>query len=84
MIVSTLVRALANLVVSIELAEDDDIDPQLAAELIDDLLTDLEDLSAEDRHRVLAELHAMVAAEHDTERKSLLIDLPDELGLEEE
>jgi hypothetical protein len=82
--IAVLIRALANMLVAIELADDDAVDPETAAQLLDDLAADLEDLSDEDAHRVLTELHALAAAEPDPDRRAILVDLPDDLGLSAE
>jgi hypothetical protein len=77
-------RALVDLVASIELTSDDELDPDLAAAWLDDVATALEDLSDPDRHDLVRLISELARTTRDENRRDVLVDLPDDLGLIEE
>jgi hypothetical protein len=77
-------RALVDLVASIELTSDDELDPDLAAAWLDDVAAALEGLSDPDRHDLVRLINEMARATRDENRRDVLVDLPDDLGLIEE
>ncbi|MFI5932373.1 hypothetical protein [Actinoplanes sp. NPDC051494] len=76
-----LVRALIDLAVSIELASDDEIEPETATTLLDDLAVALEDLPEKDRDDLIDHIEELADATRDRDRREVLMDLPDTLGL---
>ncbi len=74
-------RALIDLAVSIELSSDDEIDPRAATTLLDDLAATLEDLSDDERDDLVDFIEEAAERTRDTERREVLLDLPDGLGL---
>ncbi len=76
-----LLRALIDLAVSIDLTSDDEIDPETATTLLDDLAAALEDLSDADRDELLDYIEELADATKDPDRKDVLLDLPDTLAL---
>jgi hypothetical protein len=77
----TLMRALIDLAVSIELTSDDDIEPETATTLIDELAASLEDLSEAERDELIDYIEELAAATRDRDRREVLQDLPDALAL---
>lgn len=80
----TLMRALIDLAVSIELTSDDEIDPQTATTLLDDLASALEDLSDDEHDELIDCIEELAEATRDPDRREVLLDLPDTLGLVED
>ncbi|MFF3611238.1 hypothetical protein [Streptomyces sp. NPDC002580] len=79
----TLADALANLVVSIDLSDDDDVDPDVCVPWLEDVAATLNQLSAEDRHRLARIIREVAAGESDTRRQAALLETPDHFGLED-
>ncbi|WP_305787387.1 hypothetical protein [Symbioplanes lichenis] len=77
----TLMRALIDLAVSIELTSDDEIDSATATSLLDDLATTLEDLTDDERDDLVDFIEELAELTKDAERKEVLLDLPDTLAL---
>ena len=77
-------RALVDLVASIELTSDDELDPDLAAAWLDDVAAALEELPDPDRHDLVRLIGEMARSTRDENRRDALVDLPDDLGLIEE
>jgi hypothetical protein len=80
----TLVDALTSIIASIELTDDDDLDPDVATDITEPVAAMLQDMTADDRRR-LAELSAHSAeAETNPERRELIEQFPEAYGLIEE
>lgn len=75
------VRALAGLLVSIELSSDDVLDSDAAALWLDDVVADLDGLSEGDRRRIADMIRGFAELETDPERRAVIEELPDGLGL---
>ncbi|AGL21502.1 hypothetical protein [Actinoplanes sp. N902-109] len=76
-----LLRALIDLAVSIELTSDDEIAPETATTLLDDLAAALEDLSDAERDELVDYIEELADATRDADRREVLLDLPDTLAL---
>ncbi|WP_405724206.1 hypothetical protein OG885_00050 [Streptomyces sp. NBC_00028] len=76
-----LADALANLMVSIDLS-DDDVDPDVCVPWLEDVASTLNQLSADDRHRLARMIREVASREPDAQRQAALIETPDRLGLE--
>lgn len=74
-------RALIDLAASIELTSDDEIDPQTATSLLDDVATTLEDLTDDESDDLVDLIEELAEQTRDAERRDVLLDLPDTLGL---
>jgi hypothetical protein len=77
-------RALIDLAASIELSSDDEIEPQTATALLDDLASTLEELSDEEHDELIDLIEELAEETRDADRREVLLDLPDALGLVED
>ena len=80
----TLVRAIIDLIVSMELTSDEALDPDAATGLLEDFSAALEKLSGRDRRRLVRIAQKMAESERNPERKSILADVPEGLGITDE
>ncbi|MFJ7947644.1 hypothetical protein ACIQ6K_28930 [Streptomyces sp. NPDC096354] len=79
----TLADALANLTVSIDMSDDDDVDPDICVPWLEDVASTLNQLSAGDRHRLAQIIREVAGRESDAQRQAALLETPDHLGLED-
>ncbi|MET8861114.1 hypothetical protein [Streptomyces sp. NPDC004579] len=79
----TLADALANLMVSIDMTDDDDVDPDVCVPWFEDVAHKLSQLSADDRHRLAQVIREVADREPDAQRQAALLETPDHLGLED-
>ncbi|MER7621673.1 hypothetical protein [Streptomyces sp. NPDC126503] len=79
-----LARAFASLVISIDLSDDDAIDPDVATDILEPASALLDDLSDQDRRTFAGLLVELSELEEDPERRQAMADLPDVLGLLDE
>ncbi|MFJ8149119.1 MULTISPECIES: hypothetical protein [unclassified Streptomyces] len=79
-----LVRAFSSLAVSIDLADDDDIDPDVASDIVEPVAALFRDLSEHDRRALAAIIVEVSELESDPARKRSMLELPEEIGLLEE
>jgi hypothetical protein len=77
----TLVRAIIELIASMELTSDEVLDPDVVTGLLEDFSAALEELSGRDRRRLVRIVQEMADSERNPERKSVLADLPEGLGI---
>jgi hypothetical protein len=77
-------RALIDLAASIELSSDDEIEPQTATALLDDLASTLEELTDEEHDELIDLIEELAEETRDPDRREVLLDLPDALGLVED
>lgn len=77
-----LTDALANLMVSIDMSDDDDIDPEICAPWLEDVTSTLDQLSDDDRHRLAQIIREVAGRESDAQRQAALLETPDHLGFE--
>ncbi|MFG2084992.1 MULTISPECIES: hypothetical protein [unclassified Spirillospora] len=77
----TLVKAFMEIAIAIDLTDDDDIDPDVATDLLEPVAALLQEMPSADR-RHLADL-LLACAEEETlpERRTTALDLPESLGL---
>lgn len=76
-----LARAFASVAVSIDLTDDDDIDPDVATEILEPVNALFRDLSPEDRRTLAAMLVELSGMETDPVRQASMAQLPDDMGL---
>nr|WP_324290129.1 hypothetical protein [Streptomyces sp. H34-AA3] len=79
-----LARAFSSLAVSIDLADDDDIDPDIATDIVEPVAALFRDLSEDDRRALAAIIVEVSELESDPVRKRSMLQLPEEIGLLEE
>lgn len=82
--IEILVRAIVEIVASIELSDDEVINPDTASALLGDMVAILDGLSDDDRFRVAEIIRVVAATERDSRRRSVMLDLPEGLGLIDE
>ncbi|MFF4089878.1 hypothetical protein ACFYY9_23855 [Streptomyces nigra] len=84
-VVRVLAEAVMNLLLAIELADDDVIDPDDAVKVGEwaaaGLQTGLDQASEEDRHALIDHFRAIAETEEDPERRDLALEFPEAMGL---
>lgn len=76
-----LVRAFVSVVVSIDLTDDDDIDPDIATDILEPAAVLFRDLSEEERREVTSLILECAELENNPERKRAILGLPEAIGL---
>ncbi|EMF00926.1 hypothetical protein J7W19_02210 [Streptomyces mobaraensis NBRC 13819 = DSM 40847] len=76
-----LVRAFVSVVVSIDLSDDEDIDPDVATDILEPAAAIFRELSEEGRREVAALMLECAESEENPERKRVMIGLPEAIGL---
>ncbi|MCX5122908.1 phage tail assembly chaperone [Streptomyces sp. NBC_00347] len=79
-----LARAFSSMAVSIDLADDEDMDPDIAADIIEPAAALFKELSEDDRRALAAIIVEVSELESDPVRKRSMLNLPEEIGLLEE
>lgn len=79
-----LVRAFANVAVSIDLSDDEAIDPDIATEIMESVAAMFRDLPEEDCRSVAVMMVEIAELESDPERKRSMQQLPEGIGLVDE
>jgi hypothetical protein len=79
-----LLAALLDLVASLDLSDDDLVDPGFVTDVLDDVATHLEPLDDADRTHLVALIRAHAAAEPDEDRREVFADAPEDFGLLDE
>ncbi|MEU0783361.1 hypothetical protein ABZ341_17525 [Streptomyces sp. NPDC006173] len=79
----TLADALANLMISIDMTDDEDVDPDACVPWFEDVAHKLSRLTADDRHRLAKVIREVADREPDAQRQAALLETPDHLGLED-
>ncbi|MFF6801838.1 hypothetical protein [Streptomyces sp. NPDC012616] len=79
-----LVRAFVSVVVSIDLTDDDDIDPDVATDILEPAAALFRDLSEEGRREVTSMILECAELEENPERKRAILELPEAIGLLDE
>ncbi|MFF7360753.1 hypothetical protein [Streptomyces sp. NPDC008125] len=79
-----LVRAFVSLVVSIDLTDDEDIDPDIATDILEPAAALFRDLSEEGRREVTSLVLECAELEENPERKRVILGLPEAIGLLDE
>lgn len=79
-----LIKVLADLIVSIDLSDDELVDPEFATAVLGDAVSVLGDLTPEERMQISEIIAEYAETESDERRRAALRDLPDDLGLLEE
>jgi hypothetical protein len=79
-----LARAFASVLVSIDMSDDDDIDPDIATKIFEQLPMMFDGVSKEDRMILAAIMIEWSELEDIPERRQAMADLPENLGLLDE
>ncbi|THA23003.1 hypothetical protein E6R18_31615 [Streptomyces sp. A1277] len=79
-----LVRAFVSLVVSIDLTDDEDIDPDVATDIFEPAAALFRDLSEEGRREVTSLVLECAELEENPERRRVILGLPEAIGLLDE
>ncbi|MFD6555006.1 hypothetical protein [Streptomyces sp. NPDC058398] len=79
----TLADALANLTVSIDMTDDEDVDPDVCVPWLEDVADKLNQLSTDDRYRLAQVIREVAGREPDARRQAALLETPYHLGLED-
>ncbi|GLY87615.1 hypothetical protein [Actinoallomurus iriomotensis] len=74
-------KALVEIIISIDLSDDEDIDPDIATNILEPTARLLQRTSGEDRRALVALLAECGEEETDPERRMTALDLPGALGL---
>lgn len=73
--------ALIDLIVSIELCDNQLLDPDMAVRWLEEASCSLQRLSADEQQQFIAEIAGMASREEDERRRELLLRLSTDLGL---
>ncbi|MFJ1616817.1 hypothetical protein [Streptomyces sp. NPDC088249] len=76
-----LVRAFVSVVVSIDLTDDEDIDPDIATNILEPAAALFRDLSEEGRREVTSLILECAELEENPERRRVILGLPEAIGL---
>jgi hypothetical protein len=76
-----IIEALVNLVVSIDLTDEETVDPDFAVSAFEDMTSTLASLSDEERGRMTQVIRSLAEAEASTQRRQALLELPGHLQL---
>ncbi|MFI5758760.1 hypothetical protein [Streptomyces sp. NPDC051569] len=76
-----LVRAFVSVVVSIDLTDDEDIDPDIATDILEPAAALFRNLSEEGRREVTSLVLECAELEENPERRSVILELPEAIGL---
>ncbi|MEU6409028.1 hypothetical protein [Microbispora sp. NPDC046933] len=79
-----LVRAFVSIVVSIDLTDDEDIDPDIATDILEPAAALFRDLSDEGRREVTSLILECAELEDNPERKRAILEFPEAIGLLDE
>ncbi|MET9593128.1 hypothetical protein ABZY45_19615 [Streptomyces sp. NPDC006516] len=79
-----LVHAFVSLVVSIDLTDDEDIDPDIATDILEPAAALFRDLSEEGRREVTSLVLECAELEENPERRRVILGLPEAIGLLDE
>ncbi|MEV1070228.1 hypothetical protein [Streptomyces sp. NPDC050263] len=79
-----LVRAFVSLVVSIDLTDDEDIDPDIATDILEPAAALFRDLSEEGLREVTSLVLECADLEENPERRRVILGLPEAIGLLDE
>ncbi|NEC87952.1 hypothetical protein [Streptomyces sp. SID12501] len=79
-----LVRAFVSVVVSIDLTDDEEIDPDIATDILEPAAALFLDLSEEGRREVISLILECAELEENPERKRAILGLPEAIGLLDE
>ncbi|WP_030397626.1 hypothetical protein [Kitasatospora purpeofusca] len=79
-----LARAFASVVVSIDLTDDDDIDPDIATDILELAAAFFRDLSEEGRREATSLILQCAEMEDKPERKRAILELPEAIGILDE
>lgn len=74
-------EALSSIVASIELADDNDIDPDVASSLMEPVAALLQSASREDRERIQSLIIQAAESERNSTRKDMILSIPEGFGL---
>ncbi|MET7505946.1 hypothetical protein [Streptomyces albidoflavus] len=83
-VASGLARALADIIVSIELTDDEVIDPEIASAILDDTTAIFDSMSNSDRAEIARLILEYAEEQSRSDRKRVMLGVPDGLGLLDE
>jgi hypothetical protein len=79
-----IVRALADLIVSIDLSDDELVDPEFASAILGDVSAVIDSLGNDERSRIADIITEHAETESNDRRRNALRELPEGLGLTDE
>ncbi|MGY5061192.1 hypothetical protein ACWDFR_45430 [Streptomyces sp. 900105755] len=79
-----LVKALVNLIVSIDLSDEETVDSDFASSAFEDVMAAFEELSEGDRVVISQIIQSMAESESSSARREALLELPESFGLIDE
>jgi hypothetical protein len=79
-----LVKAFAGLLVSIDLTDDDDLDPDVASEIVEPIAAMARELAPAERTELASLIQAAAESEIDPVRQRSMRSLPEDIGLVDE
>ena len=79
-----LVRTLADLIVSIDLSDDESVDPEFASAILGDVSAAIDGLDDDERSRIADIIADHAENESNERRRNALQELPENLGLTDE
>jgi hypothetical protein len=83
-LLETVVRALADMVVSVDLSDEESVNADFAARIFDDLAGVFDTIEDEDRHQLSAIIENYAQTVSDARRRDALAGLPESIGLADE
>jgi hypothetical protein len=78
-----LAKSLVQLVTSIDLTDDEEVDPDLATTWFEDVAYELQRLPAADRTALATLIHRLAEEETNESRRVALLEFPESFGLED-
>ncbi len=83
-LLTTLATAMAQLVTTIDMTDEDEVDPDLVTTWFEDVAYNLGRLSTEDRHRLAALFREAAMEETRPEFREAMLEVPENFGLEDD
>lgn len=83
-LLETVVRALADMVVSVDLSDEESVNADFAARIFDDLAGVFDTLDEEDRQQLSVIIDSYSQTVSDTRRRDALAGLPESIGLSDD
>ncbi|ANP52027.1 hypothetical protein J2Z21_008899 [Streptomyces griseochromogenes] len=79
-----IVKALVNLIISIDLSDEETVDSDFASSAFEDVMATLDELSDGERENVVRIVQSLADGESSTQRRQALLEFPDNFGLVDE
>ena len=80
----SLLAALLDVLASIELSDDDQVEPRFASDVLEDVTYHLDALAESDRALLVTLIRKHAVTESDPDRRQIIEDAPEDLGLLDE